>query len=136
MSQPIFRTKAAAALLDVSPNTLRSWQGRFGFPRPPRTDGGHRLYHLREIGQLRQALAVTSNNISTAIRLVKSGKLRLFTGELLVNLPWRCGSTGRTIHAQLHPEQPGGDPLIGVMDSPELAEAAVTAHNAGLRHEG
>ena len=33
------RTNAAAAMLGVSPNTLRSWERRFGFPEPRRTAG-------------------------------------------------------------------------------------------------
>ena len=28
------RTNAAAELLGVSPNTLRSWERRFGYPKP------------------------------------------------------------------------------------------------------
>lgn len=44
---------------------------------------------------------------------------------------WRTGrKVGRTIYAQLDPHTPSDhDPLIGVMDTPELAEAAVRAHN-------
>jgi len=33
------RTNAAAAMLGVSPNTLRSWERRFGYPEPRRTAG-------------------------------------------------------------------------------------------------
>ena len=40
------RTNAAAAMLGVSPNTLRSWERRFGFPTPRRTAGGHRQFDL------------------------------------------------------------------------------------------
>ena len=29
------RTNAAAVMLGVSPNTLRSWERRYGFPPPP-----------------------------------------------------------------------------------------------------
>ena len=51
------RTNAAAALLGVSPNTLRSWERRFGYPTPRRTEGGHRQFDLAEIEALRQAFA-------------------------------------------------------------------------------
>ncbi|HEY7934522.1 MAG TPA: MerR family DNA-binding transcriptional regulator [Solirubrobacteraceae bacterium] len=64
------RTNAAAAMLDVSPNTLRSWERRFGYPAPLRTDGGHRQFELSEIHALRQALAETQN-ISSAISLAR-----------------------------------------------------------------
>ena len=43
------RTNAAAELLGVSPNTLRSWERRFGHPKPRRTAGGHRQYDLGEL---------------------------------------------------------------------------------------
>jgi DNA-binding transcriptional MerR regulator len=64
------RTNAAAALLGVSPNTLRSWESRFGYPMPSRTEGGHRQFDLAEIEALRQAFAETGD-ISCAISLVR-----------------------------------------------------------------
>ena len=42
----VIRTNAAAAMLGVSPSTLRSWERRFGFPEPDRTAGGHRQFDL------------------------------------------------------------------------------------------
>lgn len=43
---------------------------------------------------------------------------------------WRTGGQeGRTIHAQTGSEPSGSDPIIGMMDSRELAEAAVEGHN-------
>jgi DNA-binding transcriptional MerR regulator len=64
------RTNAAAELLGVSPNTLRSWERRFGFPEPRRTSGGHRQYDLAELESLRRALLET-HNISSAIQLAR-----------------------------------------------------------------
>jgi DNA-binding transcriptional MerR regulator len=64
------RTNAAAEILGVSPNTLRSWERRFGFPQPGRTAGNHRQYELVELQTLRDALAETGN-ISTAIELTR-----------------------------------------------------------------
>jgi hypothetical protein len=46
---------------------------------------------------------------------------------------WRTGrKVGRTIYLQLGPEPSEDDPLIGVMDTRELAAEAVEAHNARL----
>jgi len=67
-----------------------------------------------------------------------------WTGETppsadLVALPWRTGRrVGRTIYAQPGAEPSDHDPLIGVMDTPQLASAAVRAHNepATLHREG
>lgn len=64
------RTNAAAELLGVSPNTLRSWERRFGYPQPRRTAGGHRQYDLVELEALRRALLET-HNISSAIEVAR-----------------------------------------------------------------
>ena len=50
------KTSEAAAVLNVSPNTLRAWERRFGYPKPQRTAGKHRLYTHGEVAALRDAL--------------------------------------------------------------------------------
>ncbi len=50
------KTSEAAALLNVSPNTLRAWERRFGYPKPQRSAGRHRLYTHGEVAALRDAL--------------------------------------------------------------------------------
>src|SRR5438034_6147481 len=67
----VVRTNAAAAMLGVSPNTLRSWERRFGFPTPRRTQGGHRQFDLDEIEALRQAF-VETHNVSSAISVARA----------------------------------------------------------------
>ncbi|HVT00144.1 MAG TPA: MerR family DNA-binding transcriptional regulator [Solirubrobacterales bacterium] len=67
---PGIRTNAAAEVLGVSPNTLRSWERRYGFPTPERTAGNHRNYDLVELQTLREALAQTGN-ISSAVALAR-----------------------------------------------------------------
>ncbi len=64
------RTNAAAVMLGVSPNTLRSWERRYGFPSPQRSAGGHRQYALAEIEALKLTLAET-HNVSSAISLAR-----------------------------------------------------------------
>jgi DNA-binding transcriptional MerR regulator len=64
------RTNAAAAMLGVSPSTLRSWERRYGFPRPLRSPGGHRLFSLTEIEAMRITLAET-HNVSSAVTLAQ-----------------------------------------------------------------
>jgi DNA-binding transcriptional MerR regulator len=64
------RTNAAAVMLGVSPNTLRSWERRYSFPRPLRSPGGHRQYALAEIEALRLTLAET-HNVSSAVSLAR-----------------------------------------------------------------
>ena len=64
------RTNAAAVMLGVSPNTLRSWERRYGFPQPQRSPGGHRQYALAQIEALKLTLAET-HNVSCAISLAR-----------------------------------------------------------------
>ena len=57
-------------MLGVSPNTLRSWERRFGYPTPHRTAGGHRQFDLAEVEALRQAFEET-HNVSSAISIAR-----------------------------------------------------------------
>src|SRR5436190_1633389 len=60
------KTSEAAAVLNVSPNTLRAWERRFGYPKPQRTAGKHLLYTHGEVAALRDALQ-EGLSISSAI---------------------------------------------------------------------
>lgn len=77
------RTNAAAEVLGVSPNTLRSWERRYGYPKPKRTPGNHRHYELVELQTLRDALAQTGN-ISSAIELARQRQAAPASGDSLV----------------------------------------------------
>jgi len=66
----VIRTNAAAAMLGVSANTLRSWERRFGFPEPRRTAGGHRQFDLGQIEALRAAFEET-HNVSSAVAVAR-----------------------------------------------------------------
>jgi DNA-binding transcriptional MerR regulator len=50
------KTSEAAAMLNVSANTLRAWERRFDYPKPQRTVGKHRVYVHGEVAALRDAL--------------------------------------------------------------------------------
>ena len=43
------KTSEAATLLHVSANTLRMWEAKFGFPKPRRSPGRHRMYVHGEV---------------------------------------------------------------------------------------
>src|SRR5215208_4914950 len=66
------KTSEAAAVLNVSPNTLRAWERRFGYPKPQRSPGKHRLYTHGEIAALRDALQ-EGLSISSAISRAREG---------------------------------------------------------------
>jgi MerR family transcriptional regulator, light-induced transcriptional regulator len=66
------KTSEAAALLNVSPNTLRAWERRFGFPKPQRSPGQHRLFTHGEVAALRDALQ-EGLSISSAVSRAREG---------------------------------------------------------------
>jgi MerR family transcriptional regulator, light-induced transcriptional regulator len=66
------KTSEAAALLNVSPNTLRAWERRFGFPKPQRSPGKHRLFTHGEVAALRDALQ-GGLSISSAVSRAREG---------------------------------------------------------------
>ena len=66
----VIRTNAAAAMLGVSTNTLRSWERRFGYPEPRRTAGGHRQYDVAQVEALRCAFQETGN-VASAVSLAR-----------------------------------------------------------------
>lgn len=66
------KTSEAAALLNVSPNTLRAWERRFGFPKPQRSPGKHRLFTHGEVAALRDALK-EGLSISSAVSRAREG---------------------------------------------------------------
>jgi MerR family transcriptional regulator, light-induced transcriptional regulator len=80
---PGIRTNAAAEVLGVSPNTLRSWERRYGYPVPRRTPGNHRNYELMELQTLRDALTETGN-ISSAIELARQRQEEPASGGTLL----------------------------------------------------
>jgi DNA-binding transcriptional MerR regulator len=70
----------AAAMLNVSPSTLRTWERRFGFPKPLRSPGRHRRYLHGEVAALRTALragATISSAVSAATRAIDSDEQAL-----------------------------------------------------------
>jgi MerR family transcriptional regulator, light-induced transcriptional regulator len=66
------KTSEAAALLNVSPHTLRAWERRFGYPKPKRSPGKHRLYTHGEIVALKDALQ-EGLSISSAVSRAREG---------------------------------------------------------------
>lgn len=56
--------------------TLRSWERRYGFPRPKRTRSGYRTYSDEDLRQVLAVKALLDNGalVSEAIELVRKGK--------------------------------------------------------------
>ena len=53
-AEPRLSIGAVARATGISPDTLRVWQKRYGFPVPQRRPSGHRLYTLADVRRLRR----------------------------------------------------------------------------------
>src|SRR5271154_5123901 len=53
-SEPRLSIGAVAKATGFSPDTLRVWQKRYGFPIPRRKPSGHRLYSTADVRRLRR----------------------------------------------------------------------------------
>lgn len=51
---------------DVRAATLRSWEGRYGFPVPRRLTGGHRRYEMGDIALIQDVLRLRASGMSLA----------------------------------------------------------------------
>ncbi len=58
--------RAVAAMLGISPTTLRTWDQRYGLGPSDRTAGGHRRYRDDEVEQLRRMVALTAQGVAPA----------------------------------------------------------------------
>lgn len=69
-----YRIAEVARRLGIPIPTIRSWERRYGFPRPARTTGRHRRYTEREVRQLRELrdAIVLGHTTGEAVRLVRS----------------------------------------------------------------
>jgi MerR family transcriptional regulator, light-induced transcriptional regulator len=68
--------------------TIRSWERRYGFPSPPRTDGRHRRYTAREIEQLRALRDLITHGHSAREAVARLSALPVGTegGDLVTEL--------------------------------------------------
>jgi DNA-binding transcriptional MerR regulator len=71
--------------LDIPVPTIRSWERRYGFPSPTRTDGRHRRYTTQEIGQLRDLrnLIARGHSAREAVARLSAAGAPIGDGELL-----------------------------------------------------
>ncbi|XVS66478.1 MerR family transcriptional regulator [Actinosynnema sp. CA-299493] len=58
--------RAVAAMLGISPTTLRTWDQRYGLGPSERTAGGHRRYRDDEVDRLRRMVALTAQGVAPA----------------------------------------------------------------------
>jgi DNA-binding transcriptional MerR regulator len=83
---PTGRTiSVVSALLGIPVPTIRSWERRYGFPVPGRTDGSHRRYSNDEIDQLRALRdeITRGHPARDAVQIVRGSVRSSERGELL-----------------------------------------------------
>ena len=63
-TQQAFPIRTVCALTGLNPVTLRAWERRYGFIKPVRTPGGHRLYTQEHVDQINRAVAMLERGVS------------------------------------------------------------------------
>ncbi len=77
MNQPIYTIKAVAALTDLLPITVRSWERRFGKPTPQRGQQGYRLYSEYDIRILKWLKNQVDSGISIGMAVENLDRLQI-----------------------------------------------------------
>lgn len=65
--------RTVCALTGLNPITLRAWERRYGFIKPVRTPGGHRMYTQEHVDQINRAVAMldSGSSIGSAARALR-----------------------------------------------------------------
>jgi methanogenic corrinoid protein MtbC1 len=85
----------------VPVETLRTWERRYGFPRPERMPSGHRLYSVTDVPRLRRiaealSLGVRASQVVGATEEALNALLRASVGASFGPLPVAPGSVPET----------------------------------------
>ncbi|WP_329792848.1 MerR family transcriptional regulator [Lentzea sp. DG1S-22] len=62
----MYPPRAVAAMIGVSPSTLKTWDQRYGLGPSARTGGGHRRYDEDDVAVLRRMIALTGQGVAPA----------------------------------------------------------------------
>ena len=58
--------RAVCAMFGLNPNTLRTWERRYGFPIPARGDGGQRGYSPEDVAAIGKVVALVKSGMAPA----------------------------------------------------------------------
>ena len=64
--QGLYPIREVARLTGINPVTLRAWERRYGLIEPKRTESGHRLYSVSDIGTIRQVMGWLERGVSVS----------------------------------------------------------------------
>ncbi|MCB9742184.1 MAG: MerR family DNA-binding transcriptional regulator [Alphaproteobacteria bacterium] len=89
ISEPLYLSIGAVSRATQIPvNTLRTWERRYGFPQPERSDGGHRLYRSGVVERLRLvSRALGAGHRAGQVLGLSEGELRALLGMPVHALP-------------------------------------------------
>lgn len=125
-SEEHFSIGALAGIVGVPVETIRTWERRYGVPRPDREKGGRRSYPLREVERLRSIVRLVQRgervrDLTSLDRAELDERLTRFA-ELPPRRPERLRL------ALIHPSPPPG--LAGPLPSGARLELAAEAASA------
>ena len=81
-SEPAFTIGAVSRATGFSPDILRVWQKRYGFPVPARKPSGHRLYSAEHVRRLRQiSRAISRGHRPSEVVRLEEGDLESLLAE-------------------------------------------------------
>jgi MerR family transcriptional regulator, light-induced transcriptional regulator len=129
------RIAIVSQLLGVPIPTIRSWERRYDFPAPPRTDGLHRRYSEAELAQLRalRDLVINGHSTKDAVALVRNAAANAaskdtFPAEAVIDAAQALDAAGLRAALDASTEQ------LGVEDT--IRRAILPAmHEIGSRWE-
>jgi DNA-binding transcriptional MerR regulator/methylmalonyl-CoA mutase cobalamin-binding subunit len=134
-----YSVSAAARLTGVPANTLRTWERRYGFPRPQRTTTGRRLYDEEDLAAVRRMAAL----IETGVPAAQAAESALLDEPVPATEPAAAASlppeVEQLVLAAAQFDEPGARAAIATALEPRdwgqaIAEVLFPAlHEAGVR---
>lgn len=102
-TEAVYRINAVANLTGISANTLRTWERRYGMPKPRRTEGGTRLYAEDDVTRLQLIAALRDHgeSISTLVELPIDALRERLSAHQAGPISVAPSGTGRVTEARL-----------------------------------
>jgi DICT domain-containing protein/predicted DNA-binding transcriptional regulator AlpA len=114
----------------VPPATLRSWESRYGFPRPTRLAGGHRRYAESDVAAVLEVVRHRSSGLALEAAVRRATTVSLRSKSVYAEL--------RRLHPELTPQLLSKASLVALSHSIEdecCARAEEPLLFAGFQHD-
>jgi DNA-binding transcriptional MerR regulator len=96
-NEPTYNLKAVVKETGVKPDTLRAWERRYGLPQPERTEGGHRIFTMRDIETLKWLTARQDEGLSISRAVDLWNKLEADGQDPLLAMAYESSSVGEPL---------------------------------------